>query len=49
MGRPEEVAAVEASHTGRWLRTVLKSWSPAERPGRAKRTARTEPEERVAS
>ena len=22
-GRPEEVAAVEASHTGRWLRTVL--------------------------
>jgi excinuclease ABC subunit A len=23
MGRPEEVAAVEASHTGRWLRTVL--------------------------
>ncbi|HZS61355.1 MAG TPA: excinuclease ABC subunit UvrA [Gemmatimonadaceae bacterium] len=23
MGRPEDVAAVEASHTGRWLRTVL--------------------------
>jgi len=23
MGRPEEVAAVDASHTGRWLRTVL--------------------------
>ena len=23
MGRPEEVAAVEHSHTGRWLRTVL--------------------------
>jgi excinuclease ABC subunit A len=23
MGRPEEVAAVEASHTGRWLRRVL--------------------------
>ncbi|MGI8497582.1 MAG: excinuclease ABC subunit UvrA [Gemmatimonadaceae bacterium] len=23
MGRPEEVAEVEASHTGRWLRTVL--------------------------
>ncbi|HEX6966530.1 MAG TPA: excinuclease ABC subunit UvrA [Gemmatimonadaceae bacterium] len=23
MGRPEEVAAVEGSHTGRWLRTVL--------------------------
>ncbi|MFL5574868.1 MAG: excinuclease ABC subunit UvrA [Gemmatimonadaceae bacterium] len=26
MGRPEEVAAVEASHTGRWLRTVLPDW-----------------------
>jgi excinuclease ABC subunit A len=24
MGRPEDVAAVEASHTGRWLRTVLR-------------------------
>ena len=24
MGRPEEVAAVDASHTGRWLRTVLR-------------------------
>ncbi|HTD61727.1 MAG TPA: hypothetical protein VK679_13835, partial [Gemmatimonadaceae bacterium] len=23
MGRPEDVAAVESSHTGRWLRTVL--------------------------
>jgi excinuclease ABC subunit A len=23
MGRPEEIAAVDASHTGRWLRTVL--------------------------
>ena len=23
MGRPEEVAAIEQSHTGRWLRTVL--------------------------
>jgi excinuclease ABC subunit A len=23
MGRPEEVARVERSHTGRWLRTVL--------------------------
>jgi excinuclease ABC subunit A len=22
-GRPEDIAAVEASHTGRWLRTVL--------------------------
>jgi excinuclease ABC subunit A len=27
MGRPEEVAAVERSHTGRWLRTVLPDWS----------------------
>ena len=25
-GRPEEVAAVDASHTGRWLRTVLPEW-----------------------
>ena len=24
MGRPEDVADVEASHTGRWLRTVLR-------------------------
>jgi len=23
MGRPEEVAAVDGSHTGKWLRTVL--------------------------
>ena len=29
MGRPEEVAAVEASHTGRWLRTVLRGAPPA--------------------
>ena len=29
MGRPEEVAEVEASHTGRWLRTVLRSAPPA--------------------
>jgi excinuclease ABC subunit A len=29
MGRPEEVAAVDASHTGQWLRTVL----PAPRSG----------------
>jgi hypothetical protein len=27
MGRPEEIAAVEASHTGRWLRTVLPDWN----------------------
>ena len=25
-GRPEDVAAVEASHTGMWLRTVLPDW-----------------------
>ena len=27
VGRPEAVAAVEASHTGRWLRTVLPDWN----------------------
>jgi excinuclease ABC subunit A len=26
MGRPEEVAAVDGSHTGEWLRTVLPDW-----------------------
>jgi excinuclease ABC subunit A len=26
-GRPEEVAAVSASHTGVWLRTVLPDWN----------------------
>lgn len=26
MGRPEEVAAVERSHTGQWLRSVLPDW-----------------------
>ena len=31
VGRPEDVAMVEASHTGRWLRTVL----PANFPGSA--------------
>ncbi|HET7457438.1 MAG TPA: excinuclease ABC subunit UvrA [Gemmatimonadaceae bacterium] len=31
MGRPEEVAAVEASHTGRWLRTVLPDWQKGPR------------------
>ena len=29
MGRPEEVAAVESSHTGVWLRTVLRDWDSA--------------------
>jgi excinuclease ABC subunit A len=28
-GRPEAVCAVEASHTGRWLRTVLPGWASA--------------------
>ncbi len=27
VGRPEDVAAVEASHTGMWLRTVLPDWN----------------------
>ncbi|HEX6814200.1 MAG TPA: hypothetical protein VF102_00900, partial [Gemmatimonadaceae bacterium] len=30
MGRPEEVAALDASHTGRWLRTVLPGRVPAQ-------------------
>jgi excinuclease ABC subunit A len=33
-GRPEEIAAVEGSHTGRWLRTVL---PPPHEPGAAVR------------
>ncbi|MEO7456851.1 MAG: excinuclease ABC subunit UvrA [Gemmatimonadaceae bacterium] len=36
MGRPEEVAAVEASHTGRWLRTVLPDW---DKPSGSRRAA----------
>jgi len=36
MGRPEEVAAVEASHTGQWLRTVLPDWDA---PSGARRAA----------
>jgi excinuclease ABC subunit A len=46
MGRPEEVAAVEASHTGRWLRTVLdaKTSIPLEFAAVAERRApRAEP------
>ena len=37
-GRPEEIATCEASHTGRWLRTVLPAPAPREalpRPARA--------------
>ncbi len=45
MGRPEEIAAHEASHTGRWLRTVLPPGGvPAATgaaPGRAGRAGRT--------
>ncbi len=36
MGRPEEVAAVEVSHTGRWLRTVLPDW---DKPSGTRRAA----------
>jgi excinuclease ABC subunit A len=36
MGRPEEVAAVETSHTGQWLRTVLPDWDS---PSGAQRAA----------
>ena len=35
MGRPEEVAAIEQSHTGRWLRTVLPEWASGGRTVRA--------------
>jgi excinuclease ABC subunit A len=34
-GRPEEVAAVSASHTGMWLRTVLPDWNLASGASRA--------------
>jgi len=34
MGRPEEVAGVEGSHTGQWLRTVLPTWD-GQRPSEA--------------
>jgi excinuclease ABC subunit A len=36
IGRPEEVAAVEGSHTGAWLRTVLPDWNT---PSGVKRAA----------
>jgi excinuclease ABC subunit A len=36
IGRPEEVAAVEESHTGIWLRTVLPDWN---QPSGAKRAS----------
>jgi hypothetical protein len=34
IGRPEEVAGVEGSHTGQWLRTVLPTWD-GQRPSEA--------------
>jgi excinuclease ABC subunit A len=34
MGRPEDIAQIEASHTGRWLRTVLPPPSAPARPRR---------------
>ncbi|HEU4629642.1 MAG TPA: excinuclease ABC subunit UvrA [Gemmatimonadaceae bacterium] len=42
MGRPEELAAVPSSHTGRWLRTVLptEGGQPGERPIPPARAAR---------
>jgi excinuclease ABC subunit A len=36
VGRPEEVAAIEGSHTGEWLRTVLPDWNA---PSGVKRAA----------
>jgi hypothetical protein len=39
MGRPEEVAEVEGSHTGRWLRPLLHLDSPAD-IGDARRASR---------
>ena len=36
VGRPEEVAAVDASHTGVWLRTVLPDWNAASGVKRAR-------------
>ena len=35
MGRPEEVAMVEGSHTGRWLRGMLPAVTSVVRAGRS--------------
>ena len=46
MGRPEEVASVEGSHTGQWLRTVLPDWdapSGAQRAAHGGRAATATP------
>jgi excinuclease ABC subunit A len=40
MGRPEEVAAVQGSHTGHWLRTVLPDWNAASGARRAAHSGR---------
>ena len=42
MGRPEEVARVEASHTGVWLRTVLPDWDQPSGTRRAAHGGRTD-------
>ncbi|MDB4892341.1 MAG: uvrA, partial [Gemmatimonadetes bacterium] len=40
VGRPEEVAAVASSHTGKWLRTVLPDWDKAAGARRAEHTGK---------
>jgi excinuclease ABC subunit A len=47
MGRPEEVAAIDASHTGVWLRTVLPA-KAASRPAAKSRRADVDREARPA-
>jgi excinuclease ABC subunit A len=39
-GTPEELAANDASHTGRWLKTVLKTSTSPDRPKRRLRTGK---------
>jgi excinuclease ABC subunit A len=41
MGRPEDIADVDASHTGRWLRTVLPAWRATSAASRVRRSAGT--------
>jgi hypothetical protein len=40
-GRPEEIARVAASHTGRWLRTVLPALEESDSRRRSGRAAGT--------
>src|SRR6476660_6491118 len=50
MGRPEDIAAVEESHTGQWLRTVLPDWnapSGAQRAAHSGRVTSAGPEART--